>query len=520
MNATLSRYIGIFFFLGVMLTACGGGGSGGASGISGSSGGLGNSAGGNNANYSGDSENLVDDPNPDQCLEDRCFYFSYDDSASTASVEIVKYAILNDQFPDASLGRAYEFLNYESFNSDLLSNIGLFDVSMGIWEFPGVNPENPTIYELGIQVTSPTITLEERQNMVLTLLVDVSGSMSSNYLNVRLEQEGTIQSRLDVAKYGLEQLHLHSMKEGDILNIVQFSTSSTEADVLLEGWPYTVDDPTFVNTVSSMRTINTTNLDEGIQRAYNVATRNFDQTKINRVIILTDAFANTGETDVTVISGHTSINNQEGIYFSGLGIGAGFNEGFLDELTDAGKGGYMSVITPNDARNAFNNRFIGLLNVAAKNTQFRLDFPNTLQHISTASEELSSNQSEVQTTNFSYNTSQYFLESFSETDIATNSDAEFLLTITYEDDEGNSQTETLSGALAELIGVDEENIKDAHLVTFLARLVSGDNSCADYDELVNGLLVDHVSDLATEYRELIERHCLNLGEEVNAPVVN
>ena len=48
--------------------------------------------------------------------EENFFYFSYDDSASTSGVELVKYYLKNGQKPDSSWGRSYEFLNYEEFD--------------------------------------------------------------------------------------------------------------------------------------------------------------------------------------------------------------------------------------------------------------------------------------------------------------------------------------------------------------------------------------------------------------------
>ncbi|WP_455202638.1 hypothetical protein, partial [Kaarinaea lacus] len=199
--------LSIIFLLLLFLAACGGGSSGGNA--------------GSTANFSSDESNsLNEEQKATDCPENSCFYFSYDDSASTAAVELTKYAINNGQIPDESLGRAYEFLNFEQFNGSSLTNIGLFDVSMGIWTHPGDNESGVLVHELGIYLSSPTITKEDRPNAVLTLLVDVSGSMESSYLDSYIEQEATIRTRLDIAKYGLTQLYHHSLKEGDVINIV------------------------------------------------------------------------------------------------------------------------------------------------------------------------------------------------------------------------------------------------------------------------------------------------------------
>ena len=47
------------------------------------------------------------------------FYFSYDDSASTASIELVKYKLNNSTKPSSDLGRPWEFLNYAYYRQIL-----------------------------------------------------------------------------------------------------------------------------------------------------------------------------------------------------------------------------------------------------------------------------------------------------------------------------------------------------------------------------------------------------------------
>jgi len=62
------------------------------------------------------------------------FYFSYDDSASTAGVEQTKFALerSNPTLPNPSWVRPWEFLNYETFTPQKLTNLGTFQVAMWI----------------------------------------------------------------------------------------------------------------------------------------------------------------------------------------------------------------------------------------------------------------------------------------------------------------------------------------------------------------------------------------------------
>lgn len=56
------------------------------------------------------------------------FYFSYDESASTASRDLTLAAIQNDGFVNASWGRTYEFLNAESFSHFNSEELFPFDI--------------------------------------------------------------------------------------------------------------------------------------------------------------------------------------------------------------------------------------------------------------------------------------------------------------------------------------------------------------------------------------------------------
>ncbi len=283
-----------------------------------------------------------------------------------AAVELAKYMVRRERVPPPYLARPWEFLNYESFTPGSPTRTGLFEFSMGLIR-------RGTDYRLGAYVASPRLTRESRKSAVLTLIVDVSGSMNDLAASP-VELEGGL-NRLNLVKHGLDRLVETSLKEGDVVSIVTFSDN---AKTLLRGARYPKDRSKILRTLDTLKTEGSTNLNRGIKEGYDTAVALFDRTKLNRVLILSDAFANCGEVDLKIISQKTRIGDSEGIYFSGLGIGAGFNEAFLNELTETGKGAYFSLVTKNDAARAFEERFIALLAVAAKNVRFRLDFPEFL----------------------------------------------------------------------------------------------------------------------------------------------
>jgi Mg-chelatase subunit ChlD len=443
------------------------------------------------------------------------FYFSYDDSASTAGVELTKYALRNQSAPQSNWARPWEFLNYESFAKQGQQSTGKFQVSMGLWQYGDREGQGAATYELGVHVSAPEIEKQARRNLVLTLVLDVSGSMDEQ--SVVVSQDGRAPSLLDLAKTGMQEV-LQSLKPGDVVNVVSFSDN---AKTLLEGFAISENNSAYTQVVSALKTESSTNLNAGLTEAYAVARKTFDATKINRVVMLTDAFANAGEVNAELVSQATRINNAEGIYFSGLGFGSNFNEAFLDRLTEAGRGAYFSVVTTTDAKRAFNERFMALTNVAARNVQFRLDYPAGLKRALSASEESSQVQSEVQPVNFSYNTSQFFWEQFTKAQAATLGAEPFKLTIHYTDPEtGVAQTEVYEKPAAEILGAQLNNIKDAHMVTLLTSLMRGDKSPAQARTELDGILSDYSSPIATEYRSLIETFLKLRGTSVAPQPVN
>jgi len=399
------------------------------------------------------------------------FFFSYDESGSTASRDLALFALAEGRRPDPSLGRPFEFLNAERFDGFGAEPLGPFRVSMAMLAGEGGIPLDVPVagevYALGVNVVGPDLSRDERPNVVLTVLLDVSRSMNTPYA---LETRRDVSSLLDVAKIGLDSMR-DALKAGDVVNLVTFST---DARVVFEGLDGEVGD--YRATVAAIGTEGSTNLDAGLVLAYEVANRTFDPEKANRVVLVTDAFLNTGRTDVEVIAGNVTRNGLEGIRLAGIGVGSDFNDRALDELTDIGRGEYSSMITPSDAERIFTSGFTRFIDPAVRDVRFRLTFPQALDQLLSSAEEISENADEVQPTNFAYGSEQFFLELFSgpgDLDGSTN----LTLDVEYTDTDGEPRTGRMTRSVAELLAEDHEAIRAAVAVSTLARLIAGDLSC-------------------------------------------
>ena len=406
------------------------------------------------------------------------FYFTYDESGSTAARDLTFAALSNHQKPNSAWGRPYEYLNAEHFEHFDLTPAAPFNVSMGLYkaqanELPTNRNYTGMLYALGINLTGPLLTQTERPNVVLTLLVDVSGSMDSKYAQ-NTSNTSEVSSRLDVVKTGVSTL-LNHLKEGDVLNLVTFEYS---AKTIISHWVYSPDDRSFYNAAAQLEANGSTNVDAGVELAYKIANETYDPAKANRVIILTDANANTGETAAHIIAQHTVINGTEGIYFAGIGIGENFNDNFLNTLTDIGKSTYSAMITPADAERIFAEDFMRFLAPAVRDVKFQITYPSGMKSFYSAAEETSTNANNIQSVNFSYNSEQFFLELFTS---ARPVDTEQVITftITYTNDQGEPQRQHITKTIGSLLNQGEDEIKSAAAVTALAQLVAGAMTCSN-----------------------------------------
>lgn len=429
------------------------------------------------------------------------FFFSYDESGSTASRDLTFSALKAGAPLQPSWGRPYEYLNAEEFDHFDLTIAEPFNVSMGLYrarfqEIPVSKTYTGYIYALGINLTGPILTKAERDNVVLTLLVDISGSMEADYSHYIKDPE--VSTRLDVVKHGLTQL-MDSLKEGDILNLVTFDTN---ANSIITDWHFNSEDNRFMNAVLDLKTRGSTNLNAGVELAYQEANRTFDEEKSNRVIILTDANANTGVIDPDIIANHTTVNGLEGIYFSGVGIGEDFNDTLLNQVTDIGKGTYSAMITPSDSDRIFNKHFMRFIEPALSNVKFQLTYPDALKQFYSAAEDISADPAKVSTVNFSYNAEQFFLELFNSPNLLSQE-----LTITFTTYYGDEQQITITKTLGELLQKGEEEIKSAAAVTTLAQLVAGSLTCNEV--LSSDLYNQDIRTFAFEkYKQGIDDYCM------------
>ena len=256
------------------------------------------------------------------------------------------------QLPPPDSARAEEFLNYFHYDYPLpQGDFGIYvDAAPSPW-----GQGDTQIVRVGIQ--GRRIDDSQRKNAALTFVIDASGSMDRP-------------SRLPLAKQALALL-VGELRESDSVAIVVFGS---ESHVVLEPTS-AAQRETILQAIDSLSIEGATNIEGGLQMAYQLAAKNFKPSAINRVILLTDGEANVGATGPDSILQTIHDQSAQGVLLSTVGFGMGdYNDPMLEQLADAGNGNYAYVDTLDAARRIFVQNLTGTLQVIAKDAKVQVDF--------------------------------------------------------------------------------------------------------------------------------------------------
>ncbi|MFO1463096.1 MAG: hypothetical protein U1F66_04920 [bacterium] len=373
-------------------------------------------------------------------------YLSNDDSMSLASAQRLLYAINNFLPIYRDEVRPHEFLNYFHFKTYPVVPGQTFTVKAQL--APREKGET-----LALAVQGKTMTKEQRRPAVLTLIVDKSGSMAA-------------EGKMEYLKEGLALLKAQ-LKNGDVLNVVEFDHETCNA---VEGFLVGRDAMAgYDRTVAELSPRGSTDLHDGLVEGYKLAERFYDPEKINRVILITDAIANTGELSPELMASIGKYYDTKQIALSGIGVGLDFNDELLDTLTDKGKGAYLFIGLREALPRVFGNDFVSLLDTVARDVHFKASFPKNVKLDVFYGEEVSTEKAKVQPIHYFANTAQLFLLDLLGQGAAEDS---YGLQIEYTDPLGGQvKTENFSASAASLRTAGQENIAKARLLMAFAGLL-------------------------------------------------
>lgn len=271
----------------------------------------------------------------------------------TASYTVLRRFLTDGNLPDKDAVRVEEVLNYFDLHyPQPISGAFGINLEAAPSRFGG---EKYYLVKVGIQ--GREIPTEDRKDAVLTFVIDVSGSMD-------------MENRLGLVKRALGLL-VEQLRPTDQVALVVYGTN---AHVILEPTPATQAE-TILAAIDRLQPEGSTNAEEGLRLAYQMAASAAKEGRINRVILCSDGVANVGNTGADSILNTIADYASKGIYLSTVGFGMGnYNDVLMEQLADKGNGNYAYVDTLDEARRIFVENLTGTLQVIAKDAKIQVEF--------------------------------------------------------------------------------------------------------------------------------------------------
>jgi Ca-activated chloride channel homolog len=218
-------------------------------------------------------------------------------------------------------------------------------------------PWKPEHRLLRIGVKAREIETARRPPSNLVFLIDVSGSMNQP-------------NKLPLVQHALKAL-VQRLDERDRVALVVYAGAaglvlpSTRGDRQVE----------LLEAIDRLQAGGSTNGGEGIELAYEIASREFVRGGVNRVVLATDGDFNVGVTDHGSLVRLIQQKARAGVFLTVLGFGVGnLQDSTLEILADKGNGNYAYVDTEKEAHKALVEQMTSTLVTVAKDVKIQVEF--------------------------------------------------------------------------------------------------------------------------------------------------
>jgi Ca-activated chloride channel family protein len=133
--------------------------------------------------------------------------------------------------------------------------------------------------------------------------------------------------------------------------------------------------------IDALRSADSTNLGAGVETGYATAAEGLRENATNRVVLVSDALANTGDTDAGAILEKIAGERREhGITLFGVGVGSEYGDELMERLADRGDGHTAYVSTPEEAREVFCEQLPRHIGLTARDAKAQVAFdPATVE---------------------------------------------------------------------------------------------------------------------------------------------
>lgn len=281
--------------------------------------------------------------------EDMLSTFALD--VDTASYGYSKRQINDGVLPSPETVRTEEFIN--SFRQDYPEpKDDGFSVTAG---GARTGDEDWSLMRVGLRTRDDGA--ERRRDAALTFVVDVSGSMAEP-------------GRLDLVQDAMHTM-VDELRPSDSVAIVAFSS---EAEAVLPMTRVSRKERLH-DAIDELVVKDSTNVAAGLRLGYRQAERGFREGATNRVVLLSDALANTGETEAEPMLDQVADAREEyGITLLGVGVGSSYGDALMERLADQGDGLTVYVSEKEDAERVFTQQLPANLDLRARDAKAQVAF--------------------------------------------------------------------------------------------------------------------------------------------------
>jgi Ca-activated chloride channel family protein len=242
---------------------------------------------------------------------------------------------------------------------------------------------NKTEYYLSVGLNSGMKESDfERKKLNLVIVLDISGSMSSSFDEyyydrfgnpVELDWQERNMQKIEVAKDAVKSI-LDQLKDDDRFGIVLYNSQA----YLLQGMTPVrhADMDEVYDRISEIMAESSTNLAAGMKLGTDLVEKysDYDPNDYeNRIIFLTDAMPNTGETGEYSLLRLLKDNAANHIYTTFIGIGVDFNTELIDYITKTRGANYYSVHSPHEFMGRVDDEFDFMVTPLVFNLRLTLD---------------------------------------------------------------------------------------------------------------------------------------------------
>ncbi|MFT3724761.1 MAG: VWA domain-containing protein [Hyphomonadaceae bacterium] len=278
--------------------------------------------------------------------------FSID--VDTASYSNVRRMLNSGYLPPKDAVRIEEMINYFDYGYELpRAKDKPFETTVKIVPSPWA--EGRQLMHVAVQ--GYDLKRDQRPPLNLTLLIDVSGSMSD-------------QNKLPLAIQSLKLL-INELTEKDHVAIAVYAGAAGEVLPPTAG----SEKEKIIAALDRLRAGGSTAGGEGLRLAYSLAKQNFDKKSVNRVMLLTDGDFNVGIADPAKLEDFVSRERESGVYLSVLGFGGGnYNDLLMQKIAQTGNGMAAYVDNLNEGRKILNDDLSGSMFSIANDVKIQVEF--------------------------------------------------------------------------------------------------------------------------------------------------